>query len=49
MLHERADRISFEKKLKHEIKEHKKDPNIELFIQPYGEAYLYGSFENGIG
>ena len=35
------------RRLKHEIKEHDKETNVELFIQPFGDAYLYGDFENG--
>jgi putative ABC transport system permease protein len=37
----------FEKKLKYEIREHNKESNVELFMQPFGEAYLHGQFEEG--
>lgn len=48
MLSEGADKDAFSAKLKHEIKEHNKETSVELFIQPYGESYLYGAFENGV-
>ncbi len=38
----------FSEKLKHEIKEHEDETNVELFIQNHGESYLYGDFENGV-
>ncbi|HTE32654.1 MAG TPA: ABC transporter permease [Chryseolinea sp.] len=38
----------FGEKLKHEIKLHEENTNVELFIQPFGESYLYGDFENGV-
>jgi putative ABC transport system permease protein len=37
----------FDKKFRHEIKEHNPETNVELFVQPFGEVYLYGDFENG--
>ena len=37
----------FDEKFKHEIKEHVKTTNVELFAYPFSEAYLYGDFENG--
>ena len=42
-----ADPTDFEKKIKHEIKEHNEDSNVELFIQPFKDSYLYGDFEDG--
>ncbi|HEY9006497.1 ABC transporter permease [Ohtaekwangia sp.] len=48
LLAEGTDAAAFAKKLKGEIKEHEKESNVELFIQPFGEAYLYNEFENGI-
>jgi putative ABC transport system permease protein len=42
-----TDPVAFGQKLKFEIREHNKDSNVELFIQPVGEAYLYGEFEEG--
>lgn len=39
---------AFGEKLKHEIKEHNKETNVELFIQKYGDMYLHGNFENGM-
>lgn len=47
LLREGADPAAFSAKLKYELKEHEKDSNVELFIQPFGEMYLYGRFENG--
>jgi predicted permease len=47
-LREGADADAFSKKLKHEIKTHVEKTNVELFIQPFGEVYLRGSFENGV-
>lgn len=37
----------FDKKFRHEVKEHNKDSNVELFVQPFGEVYLHGDFEEG--
>jgi putative ABC transport system permease protein len=48
MLRAGADAIAFSGKLKHEIKNHAEKTNVELFIQPYGDGYLYGDFENGV-
>ena len=36
----------FSKKLKDEVKRHSDKSNVELFVQPFGDAYLYGDFEN---
>ncbi|HYG19441.1 MAG TPA: ABC transporter permease, partial [Ohtaekwangia sp.] len=37
----------FNAKLKHEVRGHVEKTNVELFVQPFGDAYLYGDFENG--
>lgn len=47
MLTSGSDAKAFGEKLKHEIKEHNKETNVELFIQKYGDMYLHGNFENG--
>jgi putative ABC transport system permease protein len=48
LLRQGADADGFSKKLKHEVREHVEKTNVELFIQPYADAYLYGDFENGV-
>ncbi|MBA4054767.1 MAG: hypothetical protein C0490_08655, partial [Marivirga sp.] len=48
MLRSGANAVDLAAKLKDEIKEHDKETNVKLFIQPFGEAYLYGDFENGV-
>lgn len=49
MLKAGTDAVAFGGKLKYEIKAHTdQSNNIELFIQPYADAYLYGKFENGV-
>ena len=48
LLREGASPDDFSKKIKHEIKEHDDKTNVELFIQPFGESYLYEDFENGV-
>ncbi|HMG89999.1 MAG TPA: ABC transporter permease [Chryseolinea sp.] len=47
MLRADANLTDFENKIKHEIKEHNEDSNVELFLQPFKDAYLYGDFEEG--
>lgn len=48
LLREKTDPALIAEKLKHEINNHTEDSkNIELFIQPWRDAYLYGKFENG--
>ncbi len=42
-----TDPTDFENKIKHEIKEHNEGSNVELFIQPFKDSYLYGDFEDG--
>ena len=48
MLKEKTDPVAFAQKLKGEVKVHDKESNVELFIQPFGDAYLHGDFENGV-
>jgi putative ABC transport system permease protein len=48
LLKEKADPIAFAEKLKDEIKLHDNETNVKLFIQPFGDAYLHGDFENGV-
>lgn len=43
-----TDAKAFGDKLKMEVHEHNENSNVALFIQPYGEVYLNGDFENGI-
>ncbi len=38
----------FNEKFKHEVKEHNKESNVELFAYPFAQSYLYGNFENGV-
>lgn len=47
MLSNGVDLVNFDKKFRHEIKEHNAETNVELFVQPFGEVYLYGEFEEG--
>jgi ABC-type antimicrobial peptide transport system permease subunit len=42
-----TDVQEFSKKIEDFIKKHQADSNIKLFLQPYSERYLYGSYENG--
>jgi putative ABC transport system permease protein len=35
-------------KFRHEVREHVEKTNVELIIQPFGEAYLRGEYENGV-
>jgi ABC-type lipoprotein release transport system permease subunit len=48
MLAKDSDPVAFGAKFKDEIREHNEETNVELFIQKYGEMYLYGNFENGV-
>ncbi|OIN56295.1 ABC transporter permease [Arsenicibacter rosenii] len=46
-----AENTSIDKvnaKIKNYIKTKNKDSNVELFLQNYGESYLYGKWESGI-
>lgn len=47
MLRDGADAAAFSKKFRFELKEHEQESNVELFIQPFGDMYLHGQFENG--
>lgn len=47
MLQRGANVEKFGKKFKHEVKEHVEKTNVELFVYPFRETYLYGNFENG--
>lgn len=45
-----APNVSVDKvnaKIKNYIKSKKKDSNVELFLQNYGESYLYSNWDNG--
>lgn len=43
-----TDITSFSNKFRDEIATHEAQTNVSLFVQPYGDAYLYGDFDNGI-
>lgn len=46
-----AENTSIDKvnaKIKNYIKTKNKDSNVELFLQNYGESYLYGKWESGV-
>src|SRR3990170_4270964 len=47
VLREGTDAKVFEAKIKNYIKGKEKDSHVTLFLQPYSDRYLYGSFENG--
>ncbi|MFZ6010010.1 MAG: ABC transporter permease, partial [Bacteroidota bacterium] len=47
LLQEGTNVADFSAKFKHEVREHVKETNVELFVQPTKDAYLYGQFENG--
>ncbi len=47
LLHPQSDPLAFDAKLRPEISHHMEKSNVELFVQPFGDAYLYGDFENG--
>lgn len=42
-----TDPKTFEAKIKDFIKGKNEESNVSLFLQPYSERYLYGSFQNG--
>jgi putative ABC transport system permease protein len=48
MLAKGTDVAAFSKKFADEIKGHVEKNNVQLFVQPVGDAYLYGDFENGV-
>lgn len=37
----------FSKKFKDEVKAHQEQTNVQLFVQPFKDAYLYGEFQEG--
>lgn len=48
LLRKNANPTVLAQKLKHEINKHTEESkNVELFIQPLKDSYLYGNFENG--
>lgn len=47
LLKDKVNRADFSTKFKHEVKLHVEKTNVELFVQPFGDSYLYGDFENG--
>lgn len=38
----------FQEKVTDEVKRHNEQSNVKLFIQPFGETYLYGQFTQGV-
>ncbi|AKD05483.1 ABC transporter permease [Pontibacter korlensis] len=42
-----TDIDAFNEKIKPVIKQYQKESNIDLFVQPVSEMYLYGEFRNG--
>lgn len=47
MLRPEADVKSVDRKIKHFVKERSEQSDAELFLYPYADSYLYGSFDNG--
>jgi putative ABC transport system permease protein len=47
-LKEGVNTEAFGVKFRHEVREHVEKTNVELIIQPFGEAYLRGEYENGV-
>jgi putative ABC transport system permease protein len=47
LLKENTNLADFNKKFIDEIKTHVEHTNVKLFVQSFGESYLYGDFENG--
>ncbi len=43
-----TEETALERKIKHFIEERNENSNVELFLHPYEDGYLYGRFENGI-
>jgi ABC-type antimicrobial peptide transport system permease subunit len=37
----------FSKKLKDEVRKHNENSNVDLFVQAFGDSYLYGDFNEG--
>ncbi|MFD3003283.1 ABC transporter permease [Pontibacter toksunensis] len=42
-----TDITAFNEKIKPIVKQHEKESNIDLFVQPISDMYLYGEFRNG--
>ncbi|PRY10337.1 putative permease [Pontibacter ummariensis] len=42
-----TDMAAFNEKIKPIVKQHEKESNIDLFVQPVSDMYLYGEFRNG--
>lgn len=47
LLKEGTNAADFQAKFTDEVKAHNEQTNVKLFIQPFGEAYLYGEFTEG--
>jgi ABC-type antimicrobial peptide transport system permease subunit len=47
VLRKGTDINKFSEKIKNYIKEKDKNSSITLFVRPFSDAYLYGSYENG--
>ena len=47
LLTEGTNREDFAAKFKDEVKSHNDQSNVDLFVQPFGEAYLHGDFLEG--
>lgn len=43
-----AEELALEQKIKNFIVERNENSNVELFLHPYTDGYLYGRFENGV-
>ena len=43
-----TDVANFSNKFRGEVASHEAQTNVSLFVQPYGDAYLYGDFDNGV-
>jgi len=48
VLKEGTDLTQFNSKIQNLIERKTKEEHISLFVRPYSEAYLYGSYENGV-
>jgi len=48
VLKEGTDLTQFNSKIRNLIERKIKEEHISLFVRPYSEAYLYGSYENGV-
>jgi putative ABC transport system permease protein len=47
-LREDADAAAFNERIKTFVKEQDKNSNLTLFIQPFGDTYLYNRYEQGV-